>query len=420
MSVQTDNRVVLRYQDKREGFRGWAVLDGTARPLAAGGFRVQPGLSEQVLVDLAAAMSLKQRLLGLAVDGAKAGIDYDPDAPGKHEAMRRFLRFLRPHLLERLSLGSDMGTGWTEIEALARAEGIPSVKIAVARAQGLDEAEFSARIGLLDTDVGGLTLGQRRAGHAVAAAALAAVGTTGTPGRNPRAAVQGFGTLGRAAALSLAEAGVAIAAVADEHACLMSTSGGLGIERLLAAPARTPVASLEPTHSVLGPPGALFETRVDVVVLAACGDALSPAQAGRLPARAVVVGANLGLSAPAEAALHRRGVTVVPDFVGGCGGSASMDALFGPPERPTAPAVLEQMGVRVQDLVHRVLELARREGIPQRAAATALCHAEQADPGSPRPYGRWALARDVAGAAGTAGTAGAAHHGRRGALMTAP
>ncbi|MDQ3383470.1 MAG: Glu/Leu/Phe/Val dehydrogenase, partial [Actinomycetota bacterium] len=190
MIAQTENRVVLRYQDEREGFRGWAVFDGTARPLAAGGFRVQPGLSEQVLVDLAAAMSLKQRLLGLAVDGAKAGIDYDPDAPGKPDAMRRFLRFLRPHLLERLSLGSDMGTGWTEIEGLARAEGIPSVKIAVARAQGIDEAEFSARIGLLDTDVGGLTLGQRRAGHAVAAAALAAlaaVGTTGTPGRNPRA-----------------------------------------------------------------------------------------------------------------------------------------------------------------------------------------------------------------------------------------
>jgi len=403
MTAQTKNRVVLRYHDEPEGFRGWAVLDGTAHPLAAGGFRVQPGLSEQVLVDLAAAMTLKQRLLGLAVDGAKAGIDYDPDAPGKPGAMRRFLRFLRPHLLGRLSLGSDMGTGWTEIEGLARAEGIPSVKIAVARAQGLDEAEFFSRVGLLDTDVGGLTLGQRRAGHAVAAAALAAlaaVETTGTPGRNPRAAVQGFGTLGRAAALSLAEAGVAVVAVADEHACLMSSSGGLGVERLLATPARTPVGSLATAGSVLGPPGALFETRVDVVVLAACGDALSPAQAGCLPARAVAVGANLGLSAPAEAALHRRGVTVVPDFVGGCGGSASMDALFGPTTRPTAPEVLEQLGTRMHDLVHRVLELARHEGINERDAAMALCQAEQAAADSPRPYGRWASARDADGASG--------------------
>ncbi len=123
---------------------------------------------------LTEAMTLKERLLGLAVDGAKAGIDYDPQAPGKAEAMRRFLRFLRTHLLERLSLGPDMGTTWPEIEDVARQVGLVSVEGAIARAQELGDDDVRARLRLLDAEIDGATLGERRAGHALAHAALSA------------------------------------------------------------------------------------------------------------------------------------------------------------------------------------------------------------------------------------------------------
>lgn len=383
---------VLRYMDRVEGFRGWAVFHASDHLLAAGGLRVQPGLQEETVVALAGAMALKERLLGLAVDGAKAGIDYDPGGPGKPAALARFLDFLRDRLTERLSLGPDMGSTWPEVERAARAAGLVSAKAAVARAQGLDHQDFLCRLALLDKSVGALTLAQRRAGHALAHAAVGAARWAAPAGRL-RAAVQGFGTLGRGTSLALAEAGVAVTAVADEHGCLWRDDG-LDVAALLAVPQGRPVTAQAPTHGTAAARSALLEAPVEVLVLAACENAVSPGQAMALPARAVAVGANLGLSPGAEMALHRRGVAVVPDFVGGCGGSASMDALFGPPTCPAPEEVLDRLAARMRALVAQVLGLASDLGVTPRQAALAVCEAEQAPPLSP-PYGRWALAESA-------------------------
>lgn len=362
--------VVFRYRDPVAGFAGYLAIDGQHNRLAAGGFRVQPGLGAQMMVRLAQAMTLKQRLLGLGVDGAKCGIDFDPADPGKRGAMRRFLRFLRPHLLTRLSMGPDMGSEWHEIECLARAEGVPSVKIAIAGAQGLSREEVLYRLRLLDVDAGGATLGQRRAGHGLAHAALAATGAR--QGAGLRVAVQGFGTLGRATVQSLAEAGARIVAVADEHGALVDP-GGLDVARLLSLAPQKPLAAAWPGRCA--DRDTLFGASVDLLVLAACQDAMSAEQAAALPAgvRAVVVGANLGLTPEVEAVLARRGVVVVPDFVGGCGGSASMDALFGPSGCPTPDEFLDRIGDSMRALVRRVLNRAASAGLTPRAAALELC-----------------------------------------------
>ena len=95
-------------------------------------------------------------------------IHYDPLSAGAEIALQRFLRFLRQEFLTRFSMGCDMGTHFDSIERMARAEGIPSVKYAVKVAQDLSEEEFFARLRLLDERIGALTLGQRRAGHALA------------------------------------------------------------------------------------------------------------------------------------------------------------------------------------------------------------------------------------------------------------
>ena len=382
---QTGSTQVIHYRDPVEEFRGYLAIAGRSHRLAAGGFRVQKGLDGGTVRRLAEAMTLKERLLGLAVDGAKAGIDYDPQAPDKAEAMRRFLQFLRPHLLERLSLGPDMGTTWPEIEDVARQVGLVSVKGAIARAQELDDDDFRARLRLLDEEIDGATLGERRAGHALAHAALAAAEAAGITGRAPRIGIQGFGTLGRAAATALAEADVTATAVTDEHTCLhcyadeVDDVGDAGWSR----PGRqTP----PPVPVDVAPPDQLLELPLEVLVLAACEDAVSEERAGRLEVAAVVVGANLGLSAAVEQLLHRRGILVVPDFVGGCGGSASMDALFGPPTCPTAAEVLETLGARMRTLVARLFETSRARRISPRQAALALSACE-VPPG--KPYGRW-------------------------------
>lgn len=371
---------VLVYHDPVTEFAGYLAVDGQENPLAAGGFRIQLGLTPDMTASLARAMTLKQRLLGLGVDGAKCGIDFDPKDPGVRKAMRRFLGFLRPHLLDRFSMGPDMGTTWSDIESAARAEGIPSAKIAIARAQGLSEADVLHRLALLDTDAAGRTLAQRRAGHGLAHAALAAIEATA----RVNVGVQGFGTLGRAATLSLAEAGARIVAVADEFGSVIDTAG-LDVPRLLATAHRAPVTNALPHSSTHR--AALWKAPVDLLVLAAHEDAMSAQQALALPesVRAIVVGANLGLAPAVEDLLGARGVEVVPDFVGGCGGSASMDALFGSPTCPTPAEFLDRLGATMRATTRRVLEHAASSRITPRAAALTLC--AEAAPRRPRPYG---------------------------------
>jgi len=133
------------------------------------------------------------------------------------------------------------------------------------------------------------------------------------------------------------------------------------------------------------------------VVLAACENAIDTYQARQLQARAVVVGANLGLSGLTEQVLHLREVAVVPDFVGGCGGSASMDALFGPPRCPTAFEMLGGTATRARRLVHEILDRAHSGRLTTREAAMQLACNSAIAPG--KPYGRgWG--HHPAGAAG--------------------
>jgi glutamate dehydrogenase/leucine dehydrogenase len=375
---------LLVYEDRQEGFRGFLAYAGHAAPLAAGGFRVQKGLRGETIMALAEGMALKERVLALNVDGAKCGIDYDPASPGKHAAMRRFLRFLEPHLRGRLSLGPDMGTAFGEIEALARQEGISSVKAAIARAQGLPRADVLARLTLLDESVGPLTLGQRRAGHALAQATLVALRHVAASVRQPSCALQGFGTLGRAAALSLHEAGVLITMIADEHGSVRCDAG-LDVRRMIAVPAGKPVAE-RPGEGAAASRTAPLGLAVDAVVLAACEDGIGMRDAMELQAAAVVVGANRGLSDAVEALLHKRGIVVVPDFVGGAGGSAAMDALFAPPVVPGSRAVLERTAAVADVLTDGVLTRARASRTSPRQAALALS-CERRLPCDARPYG---------------------------------
>ena len=374
--------IARSFFDATTGARGWLACDGDARPLAVGGCRVQRGLTAGMLEALAERMTLKERVLGLNVDGAKCGLDYDPAAPAKAAALRRFLAVLRDDLSTRLSLGCDMGTQWHELERLAVLEGIPSIKYAIRSAQGLSDEDFFHRLGLLDERVGALTLAERRAGHALACAAVAAARATAGAAEGARCALQGFGNLGRGAAQSLADHGVVIVAVADEYGCAVD-SDGLDVERLLAAPYGTPVAAGRPAL----PREALAELPCDLLVLAATEDAVPIEQAARVQAPAVVVGANCGLAEEVEEALRARGILVVPDFIGGIGGSASMEALFGSVRPPASAAVvLERTSHLMRELVDDLIETARREDASIRSVALELA-ASRAGTNGERPYG---------------------------------
>lgn len=376
------NRLV-EYQDPIEGFRGWLAEDAGDSPIAAGGCRVQTQLDSETLGALAERMTLKQRVLGINVNGGKCGIAFDPRSSNKAEALRRFLAFLRDELMTRFSMGPDMGTQWGELQRIAASEAIPSVKYAIRSAQHISDEEFFARMALLDDEVGMLTLGQRRAGHVLAHTAVAAARAAGATGVIT-ATLQGFGNLGRAAACSLLEEGVRVVAVSDEYGCMVNNQG-LDLVSMLSSWHGLPVPQLG-TSGEARPNSDIFRVPADVIILAANRDAISPETAATIPVGSVAVGANYGLSAQPEETLYRRGVVVVPDFIGGIGGSASMEAVFGPMRCPTAKVVLDDLARMSRDLVDDLCTTAHREGLTTSDAAKMLAARAKVS-ATDRPYG---------------------------------
>jgi glutamate dehydrogenase/leucine dehydrogenase len=136
---------------------------------------------------------------------------------------------------------------------------------------------------------------------------------------------------------------------------------------------------------MLLPPDAVFDLPCDVLILAASEDAMSQEQAMTVPAAVVVVGANCGLTPKVAGVLHRRGILVIPDFIGGIGGSASMETLFGPEIRPTAKEALDMLAAMMRAMVDHLVEESKSAAVTVEHAACALA----ARPVAPkeRPYG---------------------------------
>jgi glutamate dehydrogenase (NAD(P)+) len=378
------NAHILEYVDPVVGCTGFLVYDGLDCRLAAGGCRMQAGLTVDTLTMLAKRMTLKQRVLGLNVDGAKCGIDYDPRAAGSQQVLKRFLEFLRPELQARFSMGCDMGTQFEQLENLIRSMGLSSIKGAVKKAQGLTDDEFQRRLSVLGARVGTHTVSSRRAGHALASAARTAAQVAGHQIKGLHVGLQGFGNLGRAAAESLTKSGALITAVGDEYGCVVNPRG-LDITRMLQSDQKCPVVDILGQPLRL-PPSAICEFPLDVLVLAAAEDAITPEQASVLPIPVVAVGANGGLRPQVEQILVDRGILVIPDFVGGCGGSASMEALFGPKRTPSPDEVLNTLDNLVTELVTDILGAARDRGLSPHQVALDIAAAADVNPDRP-PYG---------------------------------
>ena len=226
--------LVIEYTDAEEGFQGWLVIDTLDHNLCAGGMRVQPGLSRDRLAKMARNMTCKMRICGLRVDGAKSGIDYDPAAPGKKAAMARFMAAISPYVMTRYSMGPDLNVDMAELESIGQELGLPSVKMAVARAQGLELSSFGERYKILSQEIDGWPLGKVRVGYGVAVATLAILDHLGIPCKEAAVAIQGFGNLAKAAAFGLNRKGVRIMALADHEKCIISENeNGLNVKQLL-------------------------------------------------------------------------------------------------------------------------------------------------------------------------------------------
>ncbi|MFO7606950.1 MAG: Glu/Leu/Phe/Val dehydrogenase dimerization domain-containing protein, partial [Desulfurivibrionaceae bacterium] len=332
----SEPEVVVEYSDPQEGFKGWLVIDRTVHRISAGGMRVQAGLTRKHLCEMARNMTLKMRIAGLRVDGAKSGIDYDPASPGKTAAVARFLQAISPYIRHGYSMGPDLNIDMTELQASA-GQTIPSIKMAIAAAQGWDMDYFLKRSEILAETIDGFSLGRLRAGYGVAAAVLAMLDSLRIKPSDAAIAVQGFGNLAKAALFGLDRAGCRIVALADAEKCLINEQG-IDLKEILYSDLSLLPDRLNQEEVHRAESQSIFDCKCDILVPAALENTVTPQIAERLKVKAVVPGANLAVPEESEAILDRRGIPVLPDFLAGCGGSLSMEGLHGPDLHPTAPS----------------------------------------------------------------------------------
>lgn len=382
-----DPAIIVEYTDALEGFKGWLVIDALQHRLAAGGMRVQQTLTREHVIRMARNMTLKMKIAGLRVDGAKSGIAYDPDSPGKKAAMTRFMKAIRPYVMTCYSMGPDLNVQMAELEDCGRQAGLASVKMAIANAQGWDLPYFLERYNILEQRVDGWPLGKLRAGYGVAMAAIAVASMLDIPINETTVAIQGFGSVAKAAARTLYLAGAKIIAVADEEKCYISKNRtGLPMDQLLEANGALLPDRVQGNDILTTERDSIFDVPCTILLPAATEHAITEGNWHRLKVRAVAPGANLAVTQPAAGLLHANGILVLPDFVAGCGGSLSMNGLFGPKNHPSPEEVLAHIKESMTRLVHKVLHKGIRDHLSPLQAALQCCQ-EEADSPDSKPYG---------------------------------
>ncbi|HET8661993.1 MAG TPA: Glu/Leu/Phe/Val dehydrogenase dimerization domain-containing protein [Micromonosporaceae bacterium] len=334
------------------GCLGIVVVDDVRLGTAIGGVRLGSSVTPIEVMRLARAMTLKNAAAGLPHGGGKAGIrtpqDWDPT--NREAVIRAFAVAIR-HLDEYVP-GPDMGTDETAMawiqDEIGRAVGLPAVLGGIP----LDE------------------LGATGFGLGVCAKALADAGRVQLSGA--RVAIQGFGAVGRHAAVALRKHGAVVVATCDTSGGVYDPDG-LDVDELVEFDRKQPLVYYGNAKPI--DRDDVLTTDCDILVPAAQPDVLHEDNVDKVRASVILPGANIPATAAAEASLHARGVLLVPDFVANAGGVICAAVELAGGSRARAFADIEEK-IRANTL--ELLDRTASTGLPPRAAAEAMAAARLA------------------------------------------
>jgi glutamate dehydrogenase (NAD(P)+) len=337
---------VVHLSERRTGLRATVVIDNVAIGPAIGGVRMAPDVTTEECFGLARAMTLKNAAAGLRHGGGKAVIVADPAMPpaDKERLMRAFARSIAD--LTEYVPGPDMGTDETSMawvyDEIGRVVGLP------------------AALGGIPLDELGAT------GFGLAAAIDVAAADIGMDLAGARVAVQGFGAVGRHVARFLAQRGCILVGVADSGGGAVDPHG-LDIDQLVRAKRSGSVVNAERGDII--DRDAIVGVECDIWIPAARPDVLHAGNVETVRARIVAQGANIPATPDAETRLHERGVLVLPDFIANAGGVICGAVEYAGGGRTDAFRTIDE---RIRTNTKAMLERARTDGVPPRAAAVAM------------------------------------------------
>lgn len=329
----------------RSGFKAIVVVDNVALGPSIGGVRVSRDVSVEEVRRLARTMTMKNSIAGLPHGGGKAGIIADPSATEKEHYFRLFARAIND--FHDYIPGPDMGSN---------EENMAWIYDEIERAVGLPE------------EIGGLPLDKLGAtGFGLSECAEVACSYAGIDLKGARVAIQGFGSVGRAAARFLSEKGAIIVAVSDTKGCI-SNPDGLDIKELMTIKEETGSVIHYKKGGIKGC-DELFLSPCDILIPAATPDVINRDNAGQIKARLIIQGANIPATLEAEEMLHKRGIITVPDFIANAGGviMAAMEYA-----KKTEREAFDVISERVRKNTKLILEKVVKENLLPRHAAEKI------------------------------------------------
>ena len=297
------------YSDVRTVF-GYRVQHILTMGPTKGGVRYAPDVNLGEVAALAMLMSWKCALVGLPFGGAKGGVRVDPHALSRAE-LQRVTRRYTAEVINMIGPqkdipAPDMGTdeqvmAWM-MDTYSQNQGYAVPAVVTGKPPSL----------------GGSVARREATGRGVISLLPPAAARRGIEVDGARVVVQGFGNVGRYAAIAAAELGCEVTAVGDLSGAIHN-GAGIEVGRL--------ARHVDRTGGVRGFPGAdpipsddLFAVECEVLIPAAIGSAITGENVHRIKAGLILEGANNPTTLEADRVLQDKGVLVVPDILCNAGG----------------------------------------------------------------------------------------------------
>ena len=346
-------------------FTGYRVHHSTVLGPTKGGLRYHPNVTLDHMRAMAMWMTWKCAVVNIPYGGAKGGVVCDP-------------KTLSPNELENLTRRYA-----TEISLLMSPEGdIPAPDVGTTpQVMAWIMDTYSMHRGYTTpavvtgkpVEVGG-SLGRYQAtGRGVSFIALETLKHLGMQAEGATVAVQGFGNVGGATALTLHEVGCRVVGISDIQGGIYNAHG-LDPKEVL--------AHEQEAGTVVGYDGADFITNqellalpVDILVPAAMEQVLTRDNASQVRAKLIIEGANGPTTPEADKILQEKGIPLIPDILANAGGVTvsyfewvqGLQRFFW-----TEEEINSQLRHIIVRSFHEVLSLAQKKKVDNRTAALIL------------------------------------------------
>jgi len=297
--------IPLHREEGIDVLTGYRVQHSSARGPRKGGIRFHQDVDLDEVRALASLMTWKTALIDVPFGGGKGGVTVDPSkltSLQKEEVIRRWTRTLINVLgpnrdIPAPDMGTDAQTMAWLMDEFHRLEGfqpacVTGKPVSLFGAPGREEAT----------------------GRGVAQIAAATLKESDKKVKGATVAIQGFGNVGRYAALVCEELGMTVIAVSD-------VTGGIYDKKGLDIKSIFDVKNLSEVKSDnrIGA-SEVLEIECDVLIPAALGGVINSDNADRIKADFIIEGANQPITTSADTKLKERGVLIVPDILANSGG----------------------------------------------------------------------------------------------------